>query len=191
MGISKFHNMIYPMIKGPLTLTFLVFCFLFLSSVRELEAQSSADVTFSVRLRRLQSITVNNSSVAIDISTPDEYRNGKVDISDRQITLNSTSGYQVTVNTTGNLVNENDNSSIPADAIKLSAGTDEDQANSAVFSDVSLGTGGQGSNVLIDSDLGVLNRDFNITYSVAGGSYLLNKAPGNYSVVLSFVISPK
>jgi hypothetical protein len=37
----------------------------------------------------------------------------------------------------------------------------------------------------------VLNRDFNITYSVEGGSHLLNKTPGNYSAVVSFVISPK
>jgi hypothetical protein len=168
----------------------LIFCSFAFVSEADIEAQSSADVTFSVKLRRLQSITVNNSTVSIDIETAEEYLNGKTDISDRQITLNSTSGYQVTVNTSGNLVNESDNSFIPADAVRLSAGNIEGQGNSAVFSDVNLGSV-QGSNVLIDSDLGVLNRDFNITYSVEGGSHLLNKTPGNYNAVVSFVISPK
>lgn len=188
--MEKQKYSIYSLLKETAGSLLLIFSFFMFLSEDEIGAQSSADVTFSVKLRKLQSITVNNSAVSIDIETAEEYLNGKTDISNRQITLNSTSGYQVTVNASGNLVNESDNSFIPADAVRLSAGNTEGHVNSAVFSNVNLGAV-QGSNVLIDSDLGVLNRDFNITYSVEGGSHLLNKTPGNYSAVVSFVISPK
>lgn len=158
-------------------------------SVSGVFAQTSTNsdqVTLNIKLTPLQTITVNpaNTDVNIEYKTIDDYSTGKSTPQEDHLVVFSTGGFQVKVNTNGDL--KNGDKSIESTDVLVSAAYGSKKNDAAEFT---VATGlSQNGHTLLTSTKGGRDLKFNVTYdNTAAGkkdAYILaEKAHGKNETV--------
>ena len=122
--------------------------------------QSTANVTVTIRLNEILSIVVENPTVLLEYTTPDDYNTGSVNTSmEEHLTVNSTGPFIVTVKTMTDFVKDEDNS-ISKDEVKITATTTDNSPgtlSTVVLSETATG--------LITSDKGGFDLKYDVNYN--------------------------
>lgn len=162
-------------------------------------AQKTGDATVNVRLYPIQTIVVNGSqkNVNLDYRTSDDYKKGVALDEADHLTVYSTGAFAVNVQSKDaqlSSVNTSITEKINAADIKLTptAGTTNPLSGSKL-STVTLSTT---PTELISSNIGGVDKTFNVKYSAAGAGSYLNKYfnvenPTTYTTVVTYTIVAK
>lgn len=125
-------------------LTGLLITTMLLLAVLRLSAQSnSAQATINIRFLPVQTISVNSSEQVVDLlyATTDDFENGVSVTHDDHLTVFSSGGFQVTVESTDeNLLRSGGSETIPVGDIVVRASNGSNNSQPALFSDVPLST---------------------------------------------------
>ncbi|EOR29533.1 hypothetical protein L100_10649 [Elizabethkingia meningoseptica ATCC 13253 = NBRC 12535] len=162
-------------------------------------AQKTDDATVNVRLYPIQTIVVNGSQkiVNLDYKTSADYKNGVALDEADHLTVYSTGAFAVNVQSRDaqlSSVNTSITEKINAADIKITptAGTTNPLSGSKL-STVNLSTT---PTELISSNIGGVDKTFNVKYSAAGADSYLNKYfnvenPTTYTTVVTYTIVAK
>lgn len=148
-----------------------IFSFLSLISVKGMGQSSS--VTLNVHLYPIQTLVVNptQKEINLEYSTREDYMGGVVSEQPDHLTIYSTSGFQVKVNSNENLLN--DTKSIPSNTVSIAAssGSKPIHQSSVTYIEKQLSTSEQ---PIIISSKGGIDRSFNINYKGAGADMYID-----------------
>ena len=168
---------------------------MFTASCVHAQSTSNSDgVSLNIRLYPIQTILVNpsQSEVSLEYISKQDYLEGVVNEQENHITIYSTGGFEVSVESSEDyLVGINKN--IEASDIKIMAsrGSDNDLHNVNYISDVILSSSATG---LFNSTSGGVNQSFNVTYEAAGNDRYINhfdtssSNSSTYSTVITYSI---
>lgn len=157
----------------------------------ESEAQGGS-VQLNVKLYPIQTLLVNPSQADVNLEyiTKEDYINGVMSEQPDHLTIYSTSGFQVKVNSNENLVGTTKTISANTIAISPSAGSKPINNNNVVYTEKQLSTAEQ---PIIISTKGGVDRSFNINYKGAGSNmyidyYDASDTPSVYSCNVIYTI---
>ncbi|MDN3708439.1 hypothetical protein QW060_15160 [Myroides ceti] len=140
---------------------------------------NSSNVTLNVRLNPIQTLVVNPSAehktVNLDYITEADYANGVSQARENHLTVYSTGGFQVKVNSAGSaLENQNGagaNGHIQANTIQIVPSAGSSAINGAQYTSQSLANE---QKTIVSSTTGGVDKTFNIQYKGAGAETYLN-----------------
>lgn len=172
---------------GLLFTTFLLF------AGHQLSAQSSsAEVTLNIRFMPVQTISVNSSDEKIDLLYADteNYENGVSVTRDNHLTVFSSSGFQVTVQTAADqFVRSGGKETIPTDDVIVKAYNGSSNKVPALFTDVPLSAS---PTPLISATQGGNNLAFTVTYdnseAGSGKKYINRYRSGQPEIVYTTTV---
>lgn len=153
------------------------------------------DATVNVRLYPIQTILVNGSQkiVNLDYKSTDDYKNGvKLDESDH-LTVYSTGAFAVKVKSSGAQLasaHSGITEKIDASDIKLTPSLGSQQLTGSTLTSVTLS---QTPTTIIASNIGGVNKTFNVQYAAAGANSYINKyfnveSPTTYTTSVVYTI---
>lgn len=171
-----------------------------LAGVLTAQAQVSDNATVNVKLHPIQTIVVNPDSkvVNLDYQTTTDYKDGvNVDKKDH-LKIYSTGGFEVHVNSAGDLTTSSDaTKNISAADIKITAspGTVNPLASttSNTYKSINLSNTNQ---LLVDNATGGVNKTVSVNYAAAGADAYVDKFingenPTVYTTTVIYTIKPK
>lgn len=143
----------------------LVFALLLTFVTIQISAQTEATANLTVKLKAIQSITVSNPAVLIELATADDYKNGKTETVNNHLNVFSAGGYIVRVSSQeSNLTNIN-GETLAVDNISISANGAGALGTPVVLQKAAnLGE----APILIRSATGTVGTDYNVNYIAAG-----------------------
>lgn len=164
---------------------------LLLISGRYVSGQISSPVNVTIELAGAgPSITVNNPTVTLDFSTAGNYISGvhSGSATNDHITVSSTSGFQVNVKGSGDLVNGS--SSIPLSSIIVTPSNGSQTIMPAPAYTATTGGLSTSDQTIISSTASTTSAKFDIDYYAQGGSNYIGKTAGTYSATITYSIVP-
>lgn len=156
---------------------------------------NSGSVTLSLKLYPIQTLVINSSQKSIDIvySDASDYKNGVSSEQKDHLKIFSTGAFAVNVHAASDDIKRADgDESVSAQTLKVKAAPGTSNAmTSATFGEVSLSSTATN---LITSEVGGIDRNFNITYSGQGADAYVNKyydneSPTTYSTTVTYTIA--
>lgn len=143
------------------------------------QAQSSTDgsndkVSLSIVLYPIQTIVINQSQKQVDLEyiSKDDYQNGVVSDQNDHITVYSTGGFDINVESAGeHLIGVSKNISVKDVKIIASKGSKNELEDVAYGANVVLSTATTG---LVRSGTGGVGQTFNVRYESAGDDMYIN-----------------
>ena len=150
-------------------------------------------VTLNVKLNPIQTLVVNPSQKTVDLeySTKANYEDGVASKQANHLEIYSTGGFVVTVQSKADDMSRKSGSeTISASTIKIQAENGSNALTGATFADVSLSATPTN---LINSSVGGVNKNFNVTYSGMGADayvnkYFKNETPTVYTTTVTYAI---
>ena len=158
------------------------------------QTQNASDiVTLNVKLNPIQTLVVNPSQKTVDLeyTTKANYEAGVSSTQANHLEIYSTGGFVVTVQSKADDMSRKSGSeTISASTIKVKAENGSNALTGATFADVSLSATPTN---LINSSVGGVNKNFNITYSGMGADayvnkYFKNESPTVYTTTVIYAI---
>lgn len=160
-------------------------------------AQSTDNVTLNVKLNPIQTLVVNSGQkiVNLEYKNVGDYSNGVKSTQADHLKIYSTGAFAVTVNSdVDDIKRAGGAETIAASGIKVKAemGSTNGLTN-ATLSEVSLSKAG-GTNTIIQSAVGGVDKNFDITYSGLGANAYVNKyfnaeKPTVYTTTVTYTIA--
>jgi hypothetical protein len=158
----------------------------------EVKAQTTASTTLTVNLTAVQSIQVNQATVAINFGSSTDYLNGVNAPQTDHITFSSTAGYAITALAATDLTG-GDGGSIPISTINITPTQGTKTSNgllsatkplsltvpALIYSTASTPTGSGGTT----------QAKLSVNYKASGGSDYLNRT-GAFSSIITYTIAP-
>ncbi len=167
----------------------------FLAFSASLFGQKSDNVTLKININPIQTIVVNPAQKSVDLNylTKENYTDGVTSTQENHLTIYSTSGFQVTVKSDKNVL-ENGSQSINASDIKINVlpGSENPLKNFNKNKNIALGISGE---VLFSKPSGTTDKNVNVSYTAAGKNTYLNKYikgenPTVYEANITYTIEP-
>jgi len=162
------------------------------------QAQAQSNVKLSVKLNPIQTLVVNpaadHKTVDLNYVTKEDYAGGVTQSRENHLTVYSTGGFQVKVNSSSaalentNTVGPNGN--ILANTIQIIPSAGSSAITGAQYTSQSLATD---QKTIVSSTTGGVDRTFNISYKGAGAEAYLNhyvagQNPTVYSTQVTYTI---
>jgi hypothetical protein len=156
--------------KNILSIAALIICGLV--CVNSVKAQTSGDVTVSIKFTPIQSIVVNPAQETVDLvyAEKDDYLKGVSKKMEDHLTVFSTGGFVVNVKSDGDFKRGDGTMVIPAGDMKITVENGTDNTGTADFTTQSLSTSDL---PVITAKKGGNELKYNVTYDnkIAGSSY--------------------
>jgi len=165
-------------------------------------AQTTASATVNVVLADVRSIKINptQSVVTLNFNSASDYTNGVTSQQNAHLEVTSTGGYIIKVKAS-NANLQNNTNTIPVSTINISPKVNSSSnIGSAIigsYSNTMASTYLYPANLtvspslIIESSKGSPKTMYDIQYKASGGVNYMNKAPGNYSVTITYSIEPQ
>lgn len=147
--------------------------------------QISQDATVSVKLADARSISITNPNVLLNFSSTADYTDGVNYLAKDQLSVTSSTGYQIKVSSVADLASTAGNK-LPANTISVQA-TPATADPNVTLQTQKLGT--SGGLTIVSSSKGTLPLSFSINYKTDAGAYI-NKPADTYNVVVTYSIAP-
>lgn len=144
-------------------------------------AQSTGSATLNIQLKPVLSISVNNPTVGVELSTVSDYLTGKSVVLPNHITTFATNKYEVTTSTTATTINSS-SGNMDLNTVTISADSSFPQMDYST--PVELSTSPK---VLFTSSVGGGQKNHNVTYKVHGD--LWDKPFETYTVNIIYTIT--
>lgn len=158
---------------------------------------ASDNTTLNVKLQAIQTLVVNSAqkNVFLDYKTVLDYNQGVESLQEDHLKIYSTGAFHVQVKSAADLIKrDNGAETIEASSLKVTSAPGSTNALAgAIVGEVSLSTT---ATDIITSQLGGVDRNFNITYAGMGGNGFVNKyyndeTPTVYTTTLTYTIAAK
>lgn len=147
------------------------------------QESKSGEANLTVNLHQVQNIVVESPDVNIDLTTAAEYNNGKSNMLDNHLLVNSTCNYQINVKANRDLqLAGPGNNTIPISTVTLTPFDGDQAAGDGLALSTSFQT-------FISSNSGVLTKYYGVNYNVSGGNDYINKPEGAYTATITYTIS--
>ena len=155
------------------------------------------NVTLNVKLYAIQTLVVNPQQKIINLEYKDvaDYKDGVKSLQEDHLTIYSTGGFGVTVNTGTTAINgKNGKGTITSSTITVTASEGTSNKLAAFYNTISLNTASSAN--LITSNAGGVDKNFNITYAGIGNdgyvnSYYKGEGPTVYETIITYTIAAK
>lgn len=167
-------------------------------AIAKAQAPTATDnTTLKVKLNAIQTLVVNSAqkNVILDYITTDNYNDGVESLQEDHLKVYSTGAFHVQVaSASDQIANASATDIIEAANLKVTStlGT-TNKLTGATVGEVSLSTT---ATDIISSDLGGVDRNFNITYAGLGGNgyvnnYISTENPTVYTTTVTYTIAAK
>lgn len=175
---------------------------LILNFTSSIYAQTTASATVNVNLADVRSIKINpnQSVVTLNFNSAQDYTNGVSSQQDAHLEVTSTGGYIIRVKAS-NANLQNNTNTIPVSTInitpKINSSSNIGSSIIGSYSNMMATTYLYPANLslspalIVESSKGSPKTMYDIQYKASGGSNYMNKAPGNYSVTITYSIEPQ
>jgi hypothetical protein len=145
--------------------------------------RKSGEANLSINLHQVQNIVVENPNVNIDLTTAAEYNNGKSNMVNNHLLVNSTCNYQINVKANRDLqLAGPGQNTIPISTVTLTPFDGDQTAGNGLALSTSFQT-------FVTSTKGVLSKYYGVNYNVSGGADYINKPEGAYTATITYTIS--
>lgn len=173
---------------------FTIILFALTSSVK---SQITGEVTLNVNLNAIQTLIINQQEVNLNYVEIADYANGVTSLQENHLKIYSTGAFNVKVKSLHDQiarVGTDPTATIESSGIFVTA----TQGASGILTGAELGYESVGltttDQLLISSNLGTINTDFNITYKGQGGDayvnkYFNNEIPTVYTTTVIYTIA--
>lgn len=160
------------------------------------QAQNSGNVTLNVKLHPIQTLIVNPSQNTVNLNyhTTTDYANGVSSAQADHLTVYSTGGFTVKVESASDAISSamaTNSNTLAANSIQVAANAGSEALGGATYSEVNLSTAG---GTLISSNTGGVNKKFNVEYKGAEADQYVNlyyngENPTIYTTTVTYTIS--
>lgn len=149
------------------------------------------NVTLNVKLHSIQSLTINPSQTEVNLNyhTKQDYEDGVSNLQSDHLEIYSTGGFKIQV-VSSDLINPEEN--IEVGTISLVASNGNNGLPDADFTTTVLSSS---ATTIISSNVGGVDKTFNVEYKGGGGNQYVNKyhsgeEPTIYTTTVTYTISP-
>lgn len=143
----------------------LVFALLLTFVTIQISAQTEAEANLTVKLNKIQSITVLSPNVVIELATAEDYKNGITKTVNNHLNVFSTGGYIVRVSSAQTNLTNTNGKTLAVDNISISANGSGAVANPVVLQNPATGIQAP---ILIESATSTSGTNYNVSYIAAG-----------------------
>ncbi len=156
-----------------MTFKFYTYFFLtILSYTYSIDSQAQNKVTLNINLKPVQTLVINNTQTEVTLNylTKDDYQNGVSATQNDHLTIYSTSGFQVKVSGNSQTISS---SSLPINSLSVapSSGSAPIPSQHVIYQENQLDVL---EKPIITSNIGGINKNFNIAYHGANANQYIN-----------------
>ena len=147
-----------------------------LSSAYCPDAQAQNKVTLNINLKPIQTLVVNSAQAEVTLNylTKNDYKNGVSSTQNDHLTIYSTGGFQVKVSSNA----QKSSGSLPVNSLSIapSSGSTPISSQHVIYQENQLDVF---EKPIITSNIGGINKKFNIAYRGAGANQYINDYDAN------------